>query len=87
MRCTHSLSWRCSDRGQVYAPGTASWVNAMDAWKKTTYPLPQSWEESQPSDDRKDGRYGLAFVSLLVAVPVLLIALVVLAYSGFAVAS
>jgi hypothetical protein len=59
----------------------------MDAWKKTRYSLPKSWEESQRMDDRKDGRYGLAFVSLLVAVPVLLIALVVLAYSGFAAAS
>ncbi len=59
----------------------------MDAWKKTRYSLPKSWEESQQMDDRKDGRYGLAFVLLLVAVPVLLIALVVLAYSGFAASS
>lgn len=59
----------------------------MDDWKKTRYSLPKSWEASQPTDDRKDGRYGLAFISLFVAVPVLLIALVVLAYSGFASAS
>lgn len=73
--------------GGVYAPLADPWMDVMDAWKKTTYPLPRSWEESQPTDDRKDSRYGLAFISLLVAVPVLLIALVVLVYSGFAVAS
>jgi hypothetical protein len=59
----------------------------MDAWKNTQYPLPQSWEEGAKSDDRKDAGYGFAFVSLVVAIPVLLIALVVLVYAGFAVAS
>lgn len=59
----------------------------MDAWKKTQYPLPQSWDSGAPTDDRKGGRYGLAFLSLIVGIPVLVIALVVLAYSGFAVAS
>ncbi|MCS4236665.1 ABC-type glycerol-3-phosphate transport system permease component [Stenotrophomonas sp. BIGb0135] len=59
----------------------------MDAWKNTQYPLSQSWEERATSDDRKDARYGFAFVSLVVAIPVLLIALVVLVYAGFAVAS
>jgi hypothetical protein len=59
----------------------------MDAWKKTQYPLPQSWDEATSSDNSKGSRYGLAFVSLVVSVPVLVIALVVLAYSGFAAAS
>jgi hypothetical protein len=62
-------------------------MDLMDAWKKTQYPLPQSWDETAASDDRKGSRYGLAFVSLVVGVPVLVIALVVLAYSGFAAAS
>lgn len=59
----------------------------MDAWKKTHYPLPESWENGGESDDRKGASYGLAFVSLVVGIPVLLIALVVLAYAGFAIAS
>lgn len=59
----------------------------MDAWKKTQYPLPQSWNPGASDDDRKGGRYGLAFLSLVVGIPVLVIALAVLAYAGFAVAS
>lgn len=59
----------------------------MDAWKKTQYPVPRSWDSGATSDDRKGASYGLAFVSLVVGIPVLLIALVVLAYAGFAVAS
>jgi len=59
----------------------------MDAWKKTQYPPPHSWDQGATADDRKGGRYGLAFVSLIVGIPVLVIALIVLAYSGFAVAS
>lgn len=59
----------------------------MDAWKKTSYPLPQPLESNRVSDGRKGGLYGLAFASLLVAVPVLLACLVVLAFTGFAVAS
>ncbi len=59
----------------------------MDAWKKTQYPVPQSWNNVAASDDRKGASYGLAFLSLVVGIPVLLIALVVLAYAGFAVAS
>lgn len=60
---------------------------AMDAWKKTQYPVPQSWDSGAASDDRKGAGYGLAFVSLVVGIPVLLIALAALAYAGFAVAS
>lgn len=59
----------------------------MDAWKKTSYPLPQPPESHRVSDGRKGGLYGLAFASLLIAVPVLLAGLVVLAFTGFAVAS
>lgn len=59
----------------------------MDAWKKTSYPLPPLLESSRLSDGRKGGLYGLAFASLLIAVPVLLAGLVVLAFTGFAVAS
>jgi len=59
----------------------------MDAWKKTPYPLPQSWDDTTASDDRKGARYGFAFVSLVVGIPVLLIALAVLTYAGLAVAS
>lgn len=59
----------------------------MDAWKKTQYPLPQPWEEADATDHRKGSLYGFAFASLVVGIPVLLIALVVLAYAGFAAAS
>ncbi|MCF3529122.1 hypothetical protein GUR46_09530 [Stenotrophomonas maltophilia] len=59
----------------------------MDAWEKTSYPLPQPLESERVSDGRKGGLYGLAFASLLIAVPVLLAGLVVLAFTGFAVAS
>lgn len=59
----------------------------MDAWKKTSYPLPQPLESDRVSDGRKGGLYGLAFASLLIAVPVLLAGFVVLAFTGFAVAS
>lgn len=59
----------------------------MDAWQKTSYPLPKRWEEKHLADDRKRSRYGLVFCALLVAVPVLLIGLVVLGFMGFAVAS
>ncbi|KOE97594.1 hypothetical protein W7K_19120 [Stenotrophomonas geniculata N1] len=59
----------------------------MDAWEKTSYPLPQPPESERVSDGRKGGLYGLAFASLLIAVPVLLAGLVVLAFTGFAVAS
>lgn len=71
----------------MYALLATQWMDLMDAWKKTQYPLPQSWDETTASDDRKGASYGLAFVSLVVAVPVLVIALVVLVYAGFAVGS
>jgi len=59
----------------------------MDAWEKTSYPLPQPPKSNPVSDGRKGGLYGLAFAGLLIAVPVLLAGFVVLDFTGFAVAS